>query len=616
MAVLKDESEEEQLAGGDASPTPQAVQGNSSQGVGAGSSAQNPGYTQSNFTSGKMILNANKDAAQPDLTQGFAQKANDASSGLQKSQDDYQKNLSDKQASYGYSDQDLDSAAGGDANSFTKIKGMLSGNDQLAGYSYDPKLDIQDVNKLNSSAGAQDELQQQAQKNGNFNYTQGQAALDATLFGRSANGAQKQIQTSLAQKKAVEDASDKAKGEQTLAQQNAQQNINSNVSGLYTKLGGMLNGVQDQALNNKVNYIREHGNAEQDSANKAIYDQAVQSAKQQAEQDANGDPEYTKALQEQYLQQIDQNKNNLADLGYQDTTKYLYNDDLANRFNKINELLGNKLSAQSPNSLQGPTATLGKGYQDALKQGKSAADQYLLNQQKSQEESTRAAQERATARAERTRNQQYNNFGVPTSVAEKISAANDSYAKSQVAKADAAQQAANALRPSAEKAAEDAGQKISEVAKATGRNVADEGKKAIKKLCFGGGTPVKMVDGKIKDIERIKLGDVCELGGKVNVIKQAYVPSDEVYDYMGIEVTGSHAVLEGGNFIRVKDSEKASWADSRSSYKVVYSITNENHRLLIDGITFADDVETSDDIEDLDLSLAELNKKDNQCFQS
>src|SRR5271166_901473 len=56
------------------SPTSNAAQS------GAGSS--NPNYTQSNYTSGKMILDKNQNSAQPDLTGNFQQKANTALSNL------------------------------------------------------------------------------------------------------------------------------------------------------------------------------------------------------------------------------------------------------------------------------------------------------------------------------------------------------------------------------------------------------------------------------------------------------------------------------------------------------------------------------------------------------
>lgn len=484
MAVLKDETEDEALAGGEAAPTPQSVQGASSMGggeaaAGGAPSGANPSYTQSNFTSGKMILDANKDAQQPDLTQGFAQKAADASTGMAKAQTDYQKSLADKQAAYGYDDNTVNSALGGDDASFQKLKSMLSGNDKVSAYAYNPNLDIQDVNKLNSTAGAQDELTQQAQKNNNFNYGQGQAALDATLFGRSAT-AQNQVQSALAQKKSVEDAAAKAATDQAAAQQAAQGNITGKVSGLYSKLGGMLSGVQDQALQNRVNYIQEHGAGDQEAASKALYQTAVSQAKQQAEADAGGDPEYQKALESQYLDQIDKNKNNLADLGYQDNNNYLYDDALAGRFNKLNDLLGNKLSKQSAGSMDNPSAKLGKGYQDALKQGKPAAEKYLADQKADQESYANQAAERERARNERTQSKINNQFGVPATVADKIKSANDNYMKSQLGKYDYGAQASEALGRAVLPGAQKAGAKIADVGRATGRDASNTFKKAKK----------------------------------------------------------------------------------------------------------------------------------------
>jgi hypothetical protein len=57
-------------------------------------------------------------------------------------------------------------------------------------------------------------------------------------------------------------------------------------------------------------------------------------------------------------------------------------------------------------------------------------------------------------------------------------------------------------------------------------------------------------------------------------------------------VTGFHAVIEDGVWIRVKDSKKALKL-SREDLEVnrVYAISNKNHRLKIGGQIFADDDE-------------------------
>lgn len=66
-----------------------------------------------------------------------------------------------------------------------------------------------------------------------------------------------------------------------------------------------------------------------------------------------------------------------------------------------------------------------------------------------------------------------------------------------------------------------------------------------------------MEDGSYKKIKDIELGDMTELGGKVTLISKMYSDEEELYEYMGEVVTGTHYVKEGELWLQVKDSKKS-----------------------------------------------------------
>jgi len=104
--------------------------------------------------------------------------------------------------------------------------------------------------------------------------------------------------------------------------------------------------------------------------------------------------------------------------------------------------------------------------------------------------------------------------------------------------------------------------------------------------CFGPGEAIDMADGSIKDIESIKLGDEVALGGKVVGTSDSLVDSSEIFNYMGIIVTGDHMVEEDGVF---KPVEKSNYAiPFKSNIKKVYNITTENKRIVSNGVIFGD----------------------------
>lgn len=114
-------------------------------------------------------------------------------------------------------------------------------------------------------------------------------------------------------------------------------------------------------------------------------------------------------------------------------------------------------------------------------------------------------------------------------------------------------------------------------------------------FCFAAGTPITMADGTTKPVEEIDIGEECEIGGIVN--GKGVVLAADIYDYEGVKVTGSHAVYEDGEWIRIKDSAKSIRLAIEKPVKV-YILNNEDHILMVNGITFADygEVTNSEDM--------------------
>jgi len=103
-------------------------------------------------------------------------------------------------------------------------------------------------------------------------------------------------------------------------------------------------------------------------------------------------------------------------------------------------------------------------------------------------------------------------------------------------------------------------------------------------LCFLAGTMVTMEDGTKKAIETIDLGESVKTGGRIFACGKFL--SDDLHDYHGIKVSGSHMVLENGNWIQVKDSPDSNFISDE--VVTTYNFGTENRRLEIEGITFTD----------------------------
>jgi hypothetical protein len=108
--------------------------------------------------------------------------------------------------------------------------------------------------------------------------------------------------------------------------------------------------------------------------------------------------------------------------------------------------------------------------------------------------------------------------------------------------------------------------------------------------CFLKGTLVTMLDGSKKEIEKIDLGDEVAIGGKVFATGKFLI--NNLFDYKGIKVSGSHMVNEEGNWTRVENSKYGKALGNNEH--VVYVFGSENRRILIDDIVFTDYFEIKD----------------------
>ena len=108
--------------------------------------------------------------------------------------------------------------------------------------------------------------------------------------------------------------------------------------------------------------------------------------------------------------------------------------------------------------------------------------------------------------------------------------------------------------------------------------------------CFLAGTLVTMADGTTKPVEQVDLKDNVAEGGKVFATGKFLV--ENLHDYKGIKVSGSHMVNEDGNWVIVEDSKhgKPLGEDEHT----VYVFGSENRRILINGILFTDYFEITD----------------------
>ena len=108
--------------------------------------------------------------------------------------------------------------------------------------------------------------------------------------------------------------------------------------------------------------------------------------------------------------------------------------------------------------------------------------------------------------------------------------------------------------------------------------------------CFMAGTMISMHDGSLKPVELVDIGDTVSVGGKVFATGKFLI--DNLYDYNGIQVSGTHMVKEDGAWTRVEDSRLGvSLGDDEV---IVYVFGNENRRIMINNTEFTDYFELSE----------------------
>ena len=129
------------------------------------------------------------------------------------------------------------------------------------------------------------------------------------------------------------------------------------------------------------------------------------------------------------------------------------------------------------------------------------------------------------------------------------------------------------------------GPTMADIAGPKGDNSSDDdsGESGFGGFCFDPNTFVQMADGSEKKIKEIQLGDQTK-GGEVTGVFQ-FKASDEIHDYKGVVVAGSHYVKEDGKFIMVQDSPISVKIDK---IPVVYSLDTTGRRIFINDIEFAD----------------------------
>ena len=108
--------------------------------------------------------------------------------------------------------------------------------------------------------------------------------------------------------------------------------------------------------------------------------------------------------------------------------------------------------------------------------------------------------------------------------------------------------------------------------------------------CFIKGTLVTMANGSKKPIEKVNLGDYVAEGGKVFATGKFLI--NDLYNYKGIKVSGSHMVKEDNIWTRVEDSKYGKLISTDEH--VVYIFGSQNRRILIDNILFTDYFEVTD----------------------
>ena len=102
--------------------------------------------------------------------------------------------------------------------------------------------------------------------------------------------------------------------------------------------------------------------------------------------------------------------------------------------------------------------------------------------------------------------------------------------------------------------------------------------------CFIAGTPITMADGSTKPVEQVDIKDEVAIGGYVFAAGKFLI--NNLYEYKGIKVSGSHMVREDNQWVRVEDSKLGKSLGTGDH--IVYVFGCENRRILIGDTLFTD----------------------------
>jgi len=108
--------------------------------------------------------------------------------------------------------------------------------------------------------------------------------------------------------------------------------------------------------------------------------------------------------------------------------------------------------------------------------------------------------------------------------------------------------------------------------------------------CFMAGTMISMADGSQKAVELVDIGDEVSVGGMVFATGKFLI--ENLYDYNGIQVSGTHMVKEDGAWTRVEDSRLG--VSLGNDPAIVYVFGSENRRIIINNTEFTDYFELSE----------------------
>ncbi len=589
MAIVREDDEEASLgseAGSAGAAAPQA---------GGGSGGGLTPYTKTGFSSAKKILDKNQGQGTPNIVGGIQKQAQSESQAIKDSSGAYNKSLQDAQGGYQWNDQGLDKGLGGDQAEFSKIQNILKGPAELGQYEYKPSMDVQDVNRLNTTVGAQGALKQQANSRGNYGYSRGQAALDAQLFNKDPMGRQQQVQQALQARQAVSNEAEQARIQQEAARQATLGSMGQSSEALRSRLGGMLDtkaGAAQRAAPGMINKAMAAAK-ERDSA--AMYDQAKQEAQSRAlqgtltnkelqeamaflgKQGEFGDKNAQQYLEENYLQDLEKNKGNYLDYDQLQDEDY-YDQGSAEEFNKIAELLGRTDRVQADDYSKNIQGKLGGAFDSTL----GNVDKRIID--------------RAAAQAAEIQRRQ-------DELARKTHPGNvdDSSTLDPTDPKGSAGKAGDAATGTVNKAEKERKKRENQAKGALNSATGGGGG------CFIATEKFKLSDGSLKMAKDITPADDLMYGGKTFCTAQFI--SNEMYEYAGVQVAGSHAVSENGKWLRVRDSQESKRRHDLDG-SMVYVVWNENHKMIHEnGTVFADYAETESTEERIKelKNIAELN---------